>query len=204
MKKTVTEEVKTYIEELQNQKYSALETLQKKLLDYEDERNEADRAMNDAAAEMDIDAYEEAGKAKRKAQIAIDMYNAKLDQLRKQELITEDESDQVIDRLLDYETQLADDFKTAAAEPLKTLAELLAAYKTEVREVESTLNEWQCEIHANYKTRGLTLFYDNLTGTQTDRGPHPVPVHNTAYTGCVEANQLSEYLEKAKALIPTE
>lgn len=200
-KQTVLDEVKDRMKEMQDSKAAQLETIRQKQAEARTQIEAAALAMKQATEEMNVDSYEEAKNRKRKAQTALDMYNGRYEQISKQEYISEAESDSVVDSLLEYENQLAEDFKAAAAVHLKKLAGLLKDYKAAVQDTESTLTAWQLDIHANYNTRGTAMYTDALTGQQTHRSPQPYPVHRLPYTGCVEAERMGEYLKKEAPLV---
>lgn len=196
---TALEEVQDHMKELKELKAADLETIGQQRQETSTALEAANLAMRRAAEVMDIDAYEKAEKARAKAQTALDMFNARYDQIRQQEYISEEESDKAIKRLLDFEAQLAEDFKAGAAVYLKQLEKLLAKYRADVLETEVTLTAWQRDIHANYSTFGSTLRLDPITNKRTDRMLEPVLVHRLPYTGCDEAAQLGNYLKKAAA-----
>ena len=197
-KTTVLQEVKKRMKEMLDTKAAELETVRRKQQEALAQREAADLAISAATASMDLGAYEEAKAAKRKAQTAWDMFTAKYKQLAQQEYITEQDSDKVVDSLLEYEEQLAEDFKAEVAVHLNALADLLKNYQAEVKDVEDTLDGWQRDIHANFRTRGLSSFVDSFTGERTDRSTQPVPVHRTAYVGCSEACHLYDFLKAAR------
>lgn len=200
-KQTVLDEVKNRMKEMQDSKAAQLETIRQKQAEARGQIEAAALAMKQATEEMNVDSYEEAKNRKRKAQTALDMYNGRYEQISKQEYISEAESDSVVDSLLEYENQLAEDFKAAAGVQLKKLAELLKDYKAAVQDVESTLTSWQRDIHANYNSRGLSSRVDPLTGQNTYRMERPIPVHSMPYTGCAEAGRMEEYLKKEAPLV---
>lgn len=193
-KQTVVEEVKACMQEMQQKKAGELETVRQRQQEAQTQKEAAELAIREATDSMDLEAYEEAKTAKRKAQTAIDMYSSKYNQIKQQEYISEVESDKVIDSLLAYEDELAAGFKAAVAEPLKKLDELQKAYANAVEDVEQTIKAWTGNIHANYRNNGTT-YTDG-----TNRSPQPVPVRRIPYTGCSEAHQLKEYLDKAEGL----
>ena len=193
-KQTVVEEVKARMQEMQQKKAGELETVRQRQQEAQTQKEAAELAIREATDSMDLEAYEEAKTAKRKAQTAIDMYSSKYNQIKQQEYISEVESDKVIDSLLAYEDELAAGFKAAVAEPLKKLDELQKAYADAVEDVEQTIRAWTGNIHANYRNNGTTY------ADGTNRSPQPVPVRKIPYTGCSEAHQLKEYLDKAKGL----
>lgn len=205
MKKTNTlEEVKTQMKELKDRKSSDLNKISQMQKEVRENIDAAFLAMKNAAEVMDVEAYEKAQKAKDKAHTAFDMYRERYKQIAEQEYISEAESDKVIDSLLAYEDQLEADFKEASAEILRKLNDLLNEYLGAVQDTEQTLTAWQEDIHANYNTRGSTAYYDEFTGTHTNRSPKPVPVHPLGYVGCSEATIMAEYLKKAAPLYDVE
>ena len=191
-KKTVLEEVKARMKEMRDKKAEQLETIRKKQTEASTQIEAAALDMRQATEEMNVEEYEKARNTKNKAQTALDMYNGRYDQIRAQEYISEEESDKVIDSLLQYEKTLDKEFKAAIAEPLGKLADLEKAYREEVADTEKTIKAWTGNIHANYRSRA---------GSKTHRGDKPVPVHYVPYTGCQEAFQLREYLTRAAGLI---
>lgn len=200
-KQTVLDKVKNRMKEMQDSKAAQLETIRQKQEEARTDREAADLAIKEATEHMNLEAYAEAKDAKRKAQTALDMYNGRYKQIKQQEYISEAESDSVVDSLLEYEKQLAEDFKAAAAVHLKKLAELLKDYKAAVQDTENTLTAWQRDIHANYNTRGAMTRTDPLTGEQTHRSERPIAVHTMPYTGCPEADRMGHYLEKEAQLV---
>ncbi len=198
-KQTVLQEVKARMQEMQDKKAGELQAIHEKKTEAQTQKEAAELALKEATERMDLDAYEEAKQARRKAQTAIDMYGGRYNQIKQQEYISEEESDKVIDGLLEYEKQLAEDFRAAVAEPLKALATILQDYQNEVSDTERTITAWGANIHANYNTRGRSIYTD-AEGRQTTRSATPTPVHSMPYTGCNEAHQLKEYLDKAAGL----
>lgn len=195
---TTLETVKNKMKELQEARAAQIETIRKMQETYTAQIDAAAQNMKQATAELNVDAYDEARQAQRKAKSGLEMYNKRMAELEAQEIISEPESDQVIDSLLEYEDTLAADFRKAIAEPIRQLSRLYEGYINAVRDTERTLTAWQRDIHANYSTRGRMLRTDPATGERTDRSAEPYPVHMLPYTGCDEAEQLHTYLTKAK------
>lgn len=199
-KQTILQEVKARMQEMQDKKAEELQAIQNKKTEAYTQKEAAELAIQEATKSMDLEAYEEAKTAKRKAQSAIDMYSGKYAQISKQEYISEEDSDKVIDSLLAYENELAAGFKAAVAEHLKALSTTLQDYLTEIADTEGTITAWGATIHANHNSRGRT-YYTDANGQESTRSETPIPVHIMPYTGCREAHQLKEYLEKAKGIL---
>ena len=150
--------------------------------------------LKDATTIMDMAAYDQAKVDTRKARNAIEMYDRRLQQIHKQELISEADSDAIIDQLLQYEDELAAEFKAAIVEPLRKLQELHRAYTAEIRATEDTLTAWQNNIHANRRSFGGSLYRDPVTGKMTNRNQTPLPVHRIAFRGCDAALSVEGFL----------
>lgn len=196
---TTLEAVKTKMQELKDARQAQFDTIRKMQETYSEQIRTADMTMKRATAELDLDTYETARQAKRKAQAGQEMYTKRQKELEAQEIISEPESDRIINGLLEYEEHLAADFRRAIEEPLRKLEQILAEYTAAVADTENTIHEWTRDIHANYSTRGRSLRTDPATGQTTDRSETPLPVHIMKYTGCPEAAQLELYLQKAKS-----
>lgn len=150
----------------------------------------AEAAVKEATEKMDLDAFEKAKEAKSKAETGLDMYGRRYEQLRRQEMISEKESDEVIKSLLDYEDSLETEFKQAILAPLEALADLTREYRAAIEEAESTIKLWESDIHANYRSETATF-----AETGTNRSPRPIPVHPIAYIGCREAETVHTFLK---------
>lgn len=192
-KTTALENVKIIMAELQSKKAAELETIQQKQDELRPQIEEAEQEMAQATTVMNVDCYEDAKARLQKLNSALELYRGRYDQIKRQEYITEEESDKVIESLLEYEKTLAADFKAAVVAPLRQLSETLAAYQDKVADTERTLTRWQREIHAYYRSSSSSRI-DKATGKRTNRMEHPVPVHVMPYSGCAEAHRLGEYL----------
>ena len=148
---------------------------------------------------MELSQLEEFAAAKKElaeAETAREMYLGRLEQLQKQEFVKEEESDQVIDSLLVYEDELAAGFLNDIRKPLEKIRDIYGEYCEDVAETERLIIDWCSQIHANYRSRGTTRFWDKEKGMLTDRSPLPYPVHRIPYTGSKEANIIGSFLRK--------
>ncbi len=197
-KKNVLDEVKARMKEIKEAKAAQLETIYKKQAEAYKQIEDAEAAMKRAAEEMDVDSYEEAKTKKHKAKTALDMYDNRYNQIKQQDYMSEDESNEVIRSLLDCEKQLEEDFRQTLGEQKKTLEQLLKDYREDVEEVEQILSSWHAEIRRNYiDWDGITSYFDPVTKQTTNRSPDPIPIHRVTYRGCSEADMLREWLSKA-------
>lgn len=140
---------------------------------------------------MDLDAYEKAKARESRARTVCGMYSDKYQQIRKQEYISDAESEKVIADLLEHENSLAESFKEAIAEHNNELIRLYTQYRAAVADAEAVIESWTTEIHANYLSDRSTY------ADGTNRAPHPVPVHTAPYHGCPEADTVNNYLMRA-------
>ncbi len=200
-KQNTLQEVKSRMAEMTQSKLDQLEEIRNKQAEARAKFDAAGNDMKEATERMDLDAYAEARTIKHKAQTALDMYAARYAQIERQEYISEQESDKVIDSLLAYEEQLEEDFKGKASELLKALAAVHAEYMDAVADTEETISLWTSTIHANYNTRGRSHHIDPVTGEVHYRNERPEPVHLIPFLGCQEALQMGDYLKSAAKLI---
>lgn len=189
MSKTIAQQVKERIEDLTAKRTADLDLISNRQSEAQERLKAAEIALHDAAESMDINAYEKALTAKRKAQTEIDMYAAKYEQIQRQEYVTEAESDAVIDSLLDYETNLTVDFESAIAEPLKQLQALLDKYREEINSTEWIIQEWTGKIHYNYLNR-----FGGTYSNGSRRSPQPIPVRGKTYGGCEASQKVNTFL----------
>lgn len=164
----------------------------------------AEAAMQSATEIMDVDRYADGSKKRERAQAELEMLSGIADRIMMQENISEQESDKVVDSLLEYELQLEAEFKAAVKEPMKKLNAICEAYRGAVRDTEATISAWTRDVHRNFSTRGGTLYFDPELGRHTDRSPVPVPVHPVDFIGCDEALRLAAYLRNDKQLFDEE
>lgn len=188
-KQTVFQEVKARMEEMQTRKRDDLAAIEQKKIEAQAQKDAAELAIKTATERMDLEGYEEAKAARTRAQMVIDMCAGRYKQISAQEYVSEEESDRVQDSLAEYRTKIAEDFKTAICEPLRTLAKLLEDYKAEDMAVSATMRTWANEIHANYRNPFTTY-----SETGTNRSQKPVPVEMIILPRCGEAGRLERML----------
>lgn len=185
MAKTKLEEVRDYMEQLKETMAETLDkadTLQKEA---EKDLRKASDEMEQAAAALDTAAFHKAADRKKRAAESVEMFNKRRGQIVKKGYLPERESDAIIDKLLDYEKELATQYRADITSHIIALRDLSSKYSAEVRSVEDTLERWQYEIHPNYLDRG-----------NNRREEHPVKVHFLRYDGSEELESTAAYLRK--------
>lgn len=191
-KTNVAAEIREQIRALTGKRLAEIAEIKSKRAEAYQQKETAENDLKVATKETNLDAYETAKQASRKAQIAIDMYTARLNQLNLQDFVTEEESTETINKLLEYEKELDDSFKKAIVPHLKALHELQEEYQRNIDNTEFVLKEWTNSIRKNYISSTAT-YPDG-----TNRSPVPVPVHQIQYTGCNESARLRSYLKTEK------
>ena len=157
--------------------------------------------MDEASLNEDLKRYTAARNARTDKETLIEMLRAKYDRIVAAGMVTDEESDAQIRELLDYEHELAADFKQAIAEPFRVLASLCTEYAALVQRTEGTISRWTSEVHPNYRMDGKTVF-DPETGKYTDISKKPVPVRSQPFRGCPEYIRLVGLLQDVRDIVP--
>ncbi len=156
-----------------------------------------DKDIKEAVREADPVKYADATNKKRMAKSSIEMYQERLKLLESDGFgfISEKESDQVIDSLLEYADKLDNDFRNAINEELPKLEKLLKKYREDVFKNEQALHNWQHNIYANYRLMKGTIKYSE-DGTRVFRNEKPREIRalGAYYTGCGESNEVRDFV----------
>lgn len=194
MAKDIVKETQARIQELKDKKKAELEHIDNELKAAAQEYEAACKELKDATENTDIEAFGDAKKKQREAKNKKEMYSARYDQLEKKEFVSEEESDKVIDSLLNYEKELAEDYESKVAQIVEELEGIHTEYMARVAATENTIKDWTSGIHANYRSNVTTVYSE----TGTNRAPYPVPVHYIPYTGCAKSASVNKFIEAAK------
>ena len=198
--RTVIENVTKQINELTTKKAQQLEVIQAELSKARTSKAAADEAATAAAAEMDLDAWNRAAEDKKAAEMAENMFSSRLAQIAGKEMISEEESDRVIDSLRGYIKDLDNAFDAALGKILRDLRILYDGHISDIREAESVIRTWTNDIHKNYRSY-TSLYFDPETGTRSNRSPHPVPVNLTDGQGGGHARMVRQFLSNFQTLL---
>ena len=191
----VTAKVKQQIMNLTKCREDEMDGLRKNLSDSQRELKEAQDRAEEATRRTDLKEFQTAQEEIKQASTAVDMYNRRIQQLNGQEIVTEADSDAVIDSLLKYEKDLDAEFREAIREPIAILRKMQEEYQRAILDTEDTIRTWSRSIRANFRTFGRTTRIDKTTGEQTDRSERPVPVHMVPYDGVRVSKEIREFLE---------
>ena len=178
MEKNVVKATQARIQELKDKKAAELEHIDNEMKLAIREIEAANKEMQAAMEVTDSEAYGKAKKKQLEARDRREMYSGRYKQLKDCEYLTEIESDRVIDELLNYEEELSTAYEGQVAEILRNLRSIHDKYVKDRTETENTINIWTREIHANYRSFGLTSYLDETTGLRTNRSPRPIPVNH--------------------------
>ena len=188
--------VKDKIKEIEAMKAKDQATVKTELVKARELIDAAENEIQIAVAKMNADAYQDAQDKKRKAETLYKMHSDRNDQITNKLYISESESDGIIEGLLDYEEQLAADFRVAAKDLIGKLSELCDSYSAAVSDTENTIHKWESDIHPYYKSPWSSRLLPD--GTRTDRMEEPCPVHRIPYRGCSEFLTIDEFIRQDK------
>ena len=189
-KNNVVTEIKARIDSLIEDREREVKQIETCVEDSRAKKEAAELAMHEAMESLNVDAYAAAEASRKKAQIEIEMYSKRHEQIIAKEYIPEEDSDKVIDSLLEREQELDAEFEEAVKAPIEALSTLLNEYRSAIREVEETITAWTGRIHANYRSAG-TIYANG-----TNRADHPVEVHTLPYVGSTTAARIDSFIEK--------
>lgn len=186
-KKNALEQAKARTEELIRARNEQLADIEQKLAAARAEANTADQATKAATIRTDVEAYFKAKGERDRAAAAVEMYTARAAQLQNSEIISETESNAVIDSLLKYEQDITAEYLAKLKKALGELYAIQKEYTDGVQDTENTIARWTSEVHPNYRSMYAT--YAN----GTNRSDRPIPVRPVQYSGCPECHAVHEF-----------
>lgn len=181
------------IDQLKAQRLAEISDIEGNIMRVRKALEDAEEGIKKAIESTNLQDFESSNTAKNKAETELKMYESRLEQIKNREYIHEDESDEVITSLLEYEKDITADYLQKSKVIIEQLAELTNTYRTAVDDTETALLRWTNEIHANHRTFGRT--YYTRDGKTTDRSEKPVPVRVVQYSGCFESNIAKNFIE---------
>lgn len=190
MGKNLIEEINRKMDEMLQQNRAELQTINDQISSAQSEIAEYQTTMDNAQNELDAEGYLKAKDAIRILKTKIEMLEKRKTQHNEKELVTEEESDQVINSILEYENQLAEEYEKDIKSPLNQLRQRTEKYRAGVLYAETTMNRWTSNIHANYQSPTATY------ADGTHRSSVPVPVRSVHYYGSPVSVRVSDFLEK--------
>ena len=188
MAKNLLEEINNRMNEMLGQSRAELQTIDDQISSARNEIAEHQKSMDEAQSTIDAEKYLKASDAIRVLKTKIEMLEKRKAQHSEKELVTEEESDRVINSILEYENQIAEEYQKEIKAPINQLRQLTEKYRADVSSAETTIKRWTSNIHANYQNPFTT--YPN----GTHRSDTPVPVHNVPYLGSAISIRVTDFL----------
>lgn len=170
----IIDDVRERIKALELKKADTTDAAKKELEKAEKELEKAESMKAAAVKEMDAAGYKKADSKIADLTIEKRMYADRLQQLLNQELISEAESDNVIDSLIEYQDAAEKEFEAAAGPVIDSLIELYSDCADKITAAEDLINEWTYKIHANHRAQ-----IGAYPKGKEPRRAYSVPVHTT-------------------------
>lgn len=183
---------------LEKKKADELEAIAQQIKENNAALSVAKEEIQKATESTNLKEYTAAKAKEAEASAALEMYTARYAQIERREYVTQKDSDAVIDALLQYEKDIADEFIKTIAGPIEEIRKAHADYIESVKDAEHTIKSWNKRIRANYRSE-TTRYADGTNISKT-----PVPVHVLPYTGCGESVIVGGFLDKIGTKIESE
>ena len=132
-------------------------------------------AMGVATENMDTKAYAAAKSKLETAKTTAEMYAKRYDAIRTNEMITEADSDAVIDSIFAFEREATALYKDKAVQLVQELDELTNEYRAVINDAERFMQSWAANVHENYRS--------NIGGKAIRRNK-PQRIRVLPYLGC--------------------
>ena len=172
---TVREEVNERIKKLLDERAAEYAANTQQIAACDSTIREQTTAMQTATEATNVEDYEKAKSAIHKAEVAKEMYLARQEQLNAREIVSEEESDKVIESLLRYNAKLAEDFDKAVLEHLEPLKKIYADYVTEKEALTHTAYMWTQQIRPTYRN-WYDVVYGQAVTSSPSRSKDPVDI----------------------------
>ena len=175
---------------LEKKKADELEKITEQIRENNAALSVAKEEIQKATESTNLKEYTAAKAKEAEASAALEMYTARYAQIERREYVTQKDSDAVIDALLQYEKDIADEFIKTIAGPIEEIRKAHADYIESVKTTEHTIKSWNSRIRANYRSE-TTRYADGTNISKT-----PVPVHRLPYAGCTASAIVGGFLDR--------
>lgn len=196
MKKNYVQEIEARITELNARKQADMRKALEAKAAAEKAVKAAQATMEEATDKLELERYAEAKQQKEEAETALAMFEGKCKKVEQKVLVTDEDSEAVIEGILSYEEQLEREFLDAIRKPIEELRALQEDHWQKVAEAERIMNRWTSEIHANYIS--CMRRRDAETGEWTSKVDYPVPVRVEKYLGCPASKVIRDFLKSGR------
>ena len=181
------------IEDLSEKKRKTFSDIEQRIKEEAEREAAAMQAASKATESLDTKAFHDAQVILSDIAERKQMLNNRASQLASYKIVSEEESDAVIDSLKEYVEDLSAEFRAAADNHVEALLSLYEDYKSAVDEASRAINGWTSQIHPNYRSMTASRFLD---GKHTNRMEAPVPVYPGYSTPvCSEALNIRDFLK---------
>ena len=193
----MNEDIKHSVSEIKDRAHSIIDKTLGELEEIEDIIKQYHRDIahyeyeqDEAIKKSDTKKYQKAESEIEKLKIDLNMYRKRRDLLKNEKGISETESDQVIDLLLELQNKNANNMVESVKPLLSQILEIVKEYYSDMLDIENTIIFWTSNVHANYNSRGAVV---KNGSTRLD---YIYPVRATPYQGCKEFQVLDKTLKE--------
>lgn len=151
MGKTKIDEIIKKIDALTQNKNALIKSLEERSEEAKKAIEAAEVRQTIAMTKIDTDGYAQAAQDKAAAESALELFTRKIEELNKNDLVSDEEHEQTIRYLTSYEDSLDADFIKEAKELMKGLLAVYNKYTGYFRLAEGTRERWLKEIHPDYE-----------------------------------------------------
>ena len=195
MKKDIVTKVNSRIDQILADRANELNAIDTKIREANEAAANATKAMDKAADSLSLVDYDAAKRDLESAKTALQMLTTRKERVTKRKAMSEHDSDEQIDQLLEYEKELAEQYKADLAVKLTEIRKLQNTYRDSVERVEAVISRWTADVHPNYRSECAR--YAN----GTNRAETPQPVHIRPYSGCEESDTVAIFLKSFSSLL---
>ncbi len=148
-----SEQVKKRIEEIKAEREKQIAELEAKIKACADASKGLDAKIEAAAAAENLEAWNKATFEKSSAEAKIKMLSQKIEQIKKFDFVSKEESEKTIDALIELENELDASMSKAVLDAYNTLKPVYEAYREASGEATNIIKQWIKEIRPYYGDR---------------------------------------------------
>lgn len=142
MSKTLIETVNARIDELIATRDAEIEAAEQAVAEAKAAVTAAKNAQDTAIASTDLDAYAAAHKEEERARMAVELYTARLEQLKNKDFLDPEEDERITHEIQAYQKKLQDDASAAIMSHLSQLEKIGKEYYTAQDEANNLYLRW--------------------------------------------------------------
>lgn len=146
--------------------------------------------MDEATANMNMAAYAAAKKNLSSAETSAEMYKSRYSTIKAKEMISEADSDAVIDSVFACEKSASALYEEKAERLVRELDALTTEYCAVIADAESIMRHWTARVHKNYR-HGV-----GTSRPQRDKSGKAVGIRVVPYAGCYLSNVVKQFVDK--------